>query len=67
MQSRLKNLGFFAGAPDGEESAALTRAITLFQMAYGLDQSGAVDDATRSLLDTMHDRRDHDPCEIAKP
>lgn len=64
VQSRLKNLGFYAGAADGEESAALTRGITLFQTAYGLDPSGAVDDATRALLRDMHDERDRDPGKI---
>jgi N-acetylmuramoyl-L-alanine amidase len=66
VQSRLKNLGFHAGEADGAESAALTRAIALFQMAYGLDPSGVVDAATRDLLCDMHDKRDKDPCEIEK-
>jgi N-acetylmuramoyl-L-alanine amidase len=67
VQARLKNLGMFAGEVDGAESPKLTRAVKLFQTAYGLEPSGAVDDATRSLLDAMHDKRDRDPSEIKTP
>lgn len=65
VQARLKNLGFFSGDVDGAESPKLARALKLFQSAYDLSPSGEADDATRSLLDDMHDRRDRDPREIA--
>lgn len=50
VQARLASLGFFDGAIDGAESDALDGAVQDFQVAYGLDPSGVIDDQTRDKL-----------------
>ena len=56
-----------AGRLDGKESEALAKAVTRFQTAYGLPATGAIDEATRHLLDDMHDERERDPARIHHP
>jgi hypothetical protein len=67
IQCRLANLGFYSGASDGRESPALTKAVALFQTAYGQRATGDVDGATRDHLRAMHDERARDPSEIDLP
>ena len=50
VQSRLRNLGFFDGETDGEESDALANAVAEFQRHCALETSGHMDDATRAAL-----------------
>jgi len=66
-QARLQNLGFYAGRLDGKESEALAKATSRFQTAYGLPATGTIDEATRRLLDDMHDQRERDPARIDQP
>jgi N-acetylmuramoyl-L-alanine amidase len=53
VQSRLRNLGFFDGESDGKESDALSDAIAAFQRHCRLEESGHMDEATRSALKGM--------------
>ncbi len=50
VQKRLANLGFYHGRADGQESEDLEAAIQDFQVCYGLDPSGKLDDASREKL-----------------
>jgi hypothetical protein len=53
VQARLRNLGFYAGAVDGEWTAALDAAWAAFQRHYGLP-AGPPDDASRAKLVAAH-------------
>jgi LysM repeat protein len=55
IQARLANLGFYAGAIDGQESEELTAALELFQEAQGIEVTGRGDDATLAKLRETHD------------
>ncbi|PRP98597.1 peptidoglycan-binding protein [Enhygromyxa salina] len=50
VQGRLRNLGFFHGAVDGELSDALELSLQEFQASHGLDAHGLIDDPTRDAL-----------------
>jgi N-acetylmuramoyl-L-alanine amidase len=50
VQARLANLGFYHEPSDGEEAEALEAAVQDFQVCYGLEPSGKLDDATREKL-----------------
>jgi len=50
VQGRLRNLGLFGGAVDGEMSNALEVSLQLFQASQGLEPNGLVDDPTRDAL-----------------
>jgi N-acetylmuramoyl-L-alanine amidase len=50
VQERLANLGFYTGPLDGEPSEDTEAAVQDFQVAYGVDPSGEIDDATREKL-----------------
>ncbi len=50
VQARLASLGFYRGALDGELSDETEGALQDFQVAYGLDPTGEIDDATREKL-----------------
>lgn len=50
IQSRLRALGYFDGASDGEPSSGLHAALSAFQEDQDLQVTGEVDDATRSAL-----------------
>ena len=54
VQSRLANLGFYAGELDGKESDALTEALREFQTTHGLEPSGAADERTLEALGEHH-------------
>jgi hypothetical protein len=52
---RLQNLGIPLPAPeDDEDGGALARAISLFQLAKGIDPSGECDAATQAALESDH-------------
>jgi Putative peptidoglycan binding domain len=54
VQGRLRSLGCFDGAPDGEDSPALADAVRRFQRNAGLPETGVVDDALRGQLEEAH-------------
>lgn len=54
VQQRLNNLGFSAGAEDGELSDDLAAALTAFQNRYHLPANGQLDSATKSKLEQLH-------------
>lgn len=54
IQSRLFNLGFYAGGSDGQFSPELAEALDDFQSAYNLPVTGKVDDATKQKLLDIH-------------
>jgi hypothetical protein len=54
IQSRLANLGFYSGEPDGQESEELTAAIRDFQTAHGIEPSGRTDERTLEALGEQH-------------
>jgi N-acetylmuramoyl-L-alanine amidase len=58
VQQRLNNLGFGAGAEDGIIGRLTKLALLAFQRAAGLDETGALDDATRKALLEHHDGDD---------
>lgn len=47
---RLKQLGYFTGAPNTRYDENTARVVRIFQRAHGLEQSGNADSATRGLL-----------------
>lgn len=53
-QARLKNLGYYRGDLDGEESEALRRAVARFRQKNGLEAGDQVDDAFRDKLKEVH-------------
>jgi hypothetical protein len=54
VQQRLNNLGFNAGAEDGEMNDTLKAALTAFQNKNKLDPSGELDGPTKSKLEEAH-------------
>jgi len=54
VQARLHSLGFYEGPIDGEATVALEEALQEFQAASELDPFGAVDEATRTALQTAY-------------
>jgi len=53
-QQRLKRLGFYHGALDGSESAAMSHAVSAFQKAHGLQVTGQLDSATQAAIKTQY-------------
>lgn len=54
VQARLKNLGFYPGELDGEESKIFEGAIMAFRMSSGLEEEGGIDDAFQQALKQAH-------------
>ena len=54
VQGRLRNLGFYHGAVDGEMNEELEEAIRVFQERNKLEPTGKVDDALKSNLQSVH-------------
>jgi len=63
VQQRLRNLGYYRGAEDGQSSEALTAAISAFQSQVGLPPSGELDQATKDRLEEVHDSKGDIPHE----
>jgi hypothetical protein len=55
VQSRLRNLGFYAGPIDGSMSEATKLAIEAFQASAGLEITGAADGPTQDKLRNSHE------------
>jgi N-acetylmuramoyl-L-alanine amidase len=55
VQARLNNLSFFCGAVDNIVGPRTKAALRNFQSSAHLRVTGAIDDATRSKLRTLHD------------
>jgi type VI secretion system secreted protein VgrG len=56
QQVRLKNLGYYDGPTDGEPHESFRRALTAFQRAHSLEESGVADAST---LDALRDKHGH--------
>jgi putative peptidoglycan binding protein/LysM domain-containing protein len=54
VQSRLRNLGFYKGAIDGEDGPKTQDAIRAFQKKHGLEVNGVAGDETRQKLIEEH-------------
>lgn len=54
QKERLRNLGWYDGAVDDQADDALTQAVRDFQHDHGMPSHGAVDDATRAKLASLH-------------
>ena len=54
VQARLSNLGFYAGAVDGQNGPGTEQAIRVFQSKFELPVTGQMDDATRDQLKTAY-------------
>jgi hypothetical protein len=55
VQQRLNNLGFGCGAVDGDVGPKTRRSLIEFQNHTGLTPSGVADEATRCMLERIHD------------
>jgi hypothetical protein len=55
VQERLNNLGYNCGAADGQLNDQTDTALKAFQSRFGLQETGAVDQATREKLEYVHD------------
>ncbi|MCB9594706.1 MAG: peptidoglycan-binding protein [Sandaracinaceae bacterium] len=60
-KSRLVNLGFELDAIDDQLDEQTIAALRLFQIRFGLDVTGELDDATRAKLLELHDQVDELP------
>jgi Putative peptidoglycan binding domain len=54
VQQRLNNLGFQAGAEDGQQTDTLKAALIAFQTKYKLNPTGDIDGATKAKLLECH-------------
>ena len=52
LQTRLQELGYYAGAIDGQFGPGTREAVTLFQQLHGLDADGIVGQETREMLNS---------------
>lgn len=50
VQQRLNNMGFFYGAENDQLTEEMQGALCAFQAKHGLEESGELDDATKSKL-----------------
>ncbi len=50
LQTRLRELGYYAGETDGQFGGGTEQAVMLFQQANGLDADGYVGEATEAIL-----------------
>jgi len=55
VQSRLNNLGFDCGEPNGKLNDATKDAIRAFQARLGIDITGAIDDTLKQKLTSYYD------------
>jgi N-acetylmuramoyl-L-alanine amidase len=54
VQARLRNLGFYAGEVDGEESEEFVSALRLYQRVREIEETGRADAATIAELESEH-------------
>ncbi|MEQ8829400.1 MAG: peptidoglycan-binding protein [Alphaproteobacteria bacterium] len=54
IQWRLKNLGYDCGKLDGEASGMTRAALSVFQSAHGLEETGDADQQTRDKIEEVH-------------
>jgi hypothetical protein len=54
VQMRLRNLGYFKGAADGESGEALEKAVKSFRVANGLEEKTDIDDELRNKLKDVY-------------
>jgi len=54
QQARLINLGFLSGDASGDKTPEFVSAVHAFQKAFGLQQTGAVDQDTQQKLKDAH-------------
>jgi hypothetical protein len=54
VQARLRNLGYYDGPVDGEDSDELARAVAAFRAEKGMNESGEMDEAFRGSLKDAH-------------
>lgn len=54
VQMRLRNLGYFKGAADGESGDALDKAVQHFRVDNGLEEKTDIDDELRNKLKDKH-------------
>ncbi|HUU46767.1 MAG TPA: peptidoglycan-binding protein [Acidobacteriota bacterium] len=54
LQARLRNLGFYDGEVDGEESEELEQAIRVIQERHDLEPTGELDETTRDKILEEH-------------
>ncbi len=57
VKARLTNLGFVCGEINDQEDDKYKDAVRNFQIVYRLPLTGEVDDAMRSMLLALHDKR----------
>ncbi len=57
VKARLSNLGYDCGPDDDSLNEETKRALKAFQASVGLPSSGAIDAATKSKLEALHDRK----------
>ena len=57
MQTNLRALEYLSGSADGDFGGQSERAVTEFQAAMGLEQTGVADELLQMLLDSMIARR----------
>jgi hypothetical protein len=55
LQGRLQNLGYYYGEVDGIFGDITQRAITLFQLRFGLQVTGQPDSQTLAKIEEIHD------------
>lgn len=54
VQARLKNLGYFSAAIDGQPSEALDKAVVRFRRKNAMEEGKDIDDALRDKLKDLH-------------
>ena len=54
IKQRLNNLGYYCGNEDDTEDDQFGEALTQFQGDHKLKQTGELDDATRSKIESLH-------------
>jgi hypothetical protein len=67
VQARLNNLGFDCGEPDGVLDDDTKSAIRAFQVLFGLEPSGEVDDAFREKLHSCYDPAQDEASQRVEP
>jgi N-acetylmuramoyl-L-alanine amidase len=67
VQARLNNLGFDCGEPDGVLDDDTKSAVRAFQVLFGLEPSGEIDDAFREKLLACYDPAQDEASQQVEP